>query len=114
MDIASIIGENIKRLKSEREISNRKLAEIIGVTHPTIGNYLEGKQIIDSEKLLTIANFFGVSFDYFFNKEHLEINLMFRADKPSDQMNDFDINQLKIKIENYLKVVDLEGINFVP
>jgi Zn-dependent peptidase ImmA (M78 family)/plasmid maintenance system antidote protein VapI len=114
MDIASIIGENIKRLKNERKISNRKLAEIIGVTHPTIGNYLEGKQIIDSEKLLAIANFFGVSFDYFFNKDHLEINLMFRADKPSEQMNDVDINQLKTKIEDYLKVVDLEGINFVP
>ena len=51
MDIASVIGENIKKIMDKSGLSNRKLAKIIGVSHLTVGNYLKGNQVIDSEKL---------------------------------------------------------------
>lgn len=114
MKIASIIGENIQKLMEENELSNRKLAEIIDVSHPTVGNYLKGKQIINSEKLLILANYFNVQFDYFFSKNHPKLDLLFRADKPSENMEGSLINKLKIKFENYIKVVNFEDVSFIP
>jgi len=114
MNIGKIIGKNINELMNENNVSQRKLAEIINVTHPTIGKYVTGEQVIDSEKLMAVASYFKVSFDYFFMEEHKGLDLLFRADKPNDNMSATDLNEINKKFEQYIDIVDLGRMKYVP
>ena len=37
------IGQRISKLMLDMDVSNAKLARMIGVSRPTIGNWIEGK-----------------------------------------------------------------------
>lgn len=114
MNAAEVIGNNIKKLMKKNGISQRKLAEVIGVTHPTLGKYVSGEQIIDSEKLSILSRFFNLSFDYFFIEEHKKLNLLFRADKPSENIEEFEFQKIYQKFQNYIDIVDLGRIKYIP
>jgi len=114
MSVGKIIGKNIEGLMDNKNISQRKIAEIIGVTHPTVGKYLKGDQIIDSQKLAVLAKYFNVPFDYFFVSEHKKLNLLFRADKPSDNIEDFDFQEIYNRFEDYISIVDLKKMKYIP
>lgn len=83
MNIRKLIGNNINKLIKENNISQRKIAEIINITNSTLDKYISGEQVIDSEKLIIISNYFKVSFDYFFIEEHKESKLLFRIENPN-------------------------------
>lgn len=56
-----------KRLINLRENNNlyqADLAKIFNVEQPTVSQWENGKRIPDSEMLVRIANYFGVSVDY--------------------------------------------------
>ena len=108
-----MIGNNIKLLMDEASLSIRKMAEIINVTHPTMSKYINGSQIIDSEKLMIVAKYFDKDFDYFFSKEHDDFPIMFRADKPSRNVVDSDYNYILSRIKEYNSVIDNKVV-FVP
>ncbi len=114
MNVEKIIGKNIQELMESKKISQREMAEIIGVTHPTVGSYLKGKQIIDSQKLAVIARYFNVPFDYFFSEEHNKLNLLFRADKPAENIEEFDFQEIYNYFENYISIVDLDKMRYIP
>lgn len=114
MKVSVIIGNNIKALMEKRKISQRKFAEIIGVTHPTLGKYINGEKVIDSEKLSIVADFFDLPFDYFFTTEHKELSLLFRADKPFEKIEEFDFKEIKQKFQNYIDVVELGKVKYIP
>ncbi len=114
MSVGKVIGKNIKELMDNKNISQRKIAEVIGVTHPTVGSYLKGDQIIDSQKLDILAKYFNVPFDYFFVSEHKKLNLLFRADKPSDNIEDFDFQEIYNRFEDYISIVDLKKMKYIP
>ncbi len=114
MRVSQVIGKNIENLMIKKSVSNRQMAEIINVTHPTVSKYLKGEQVIDSEKLSIIASFFNKPFDYFFSLEHDEINLLFRADKPEEALDESDINAIKTKFDQYIDVTGKSRFSFVP
>jgi transcriptional regulator with XRE-family HTH domain len=97
-----------------KKISQRRMAEIIGVTHPTLGKYLTGEQIIDSEKLSLIAQYFKLPFDYFFAEEHEKLYLLFRADQPSEHLDDFDLMDIHKKFQDYITIVDFGHLRSLP
>lgn len=114
MKVSKIIGQNIKDLMIARNISNRKMAEIIDVTHPTVGKYITGEQVIDSEKLSIIANFFHKSLDYFFSVDHESFDMLFRVDKPEMALEGSDISEIETKFKEYIDVVGKTRMSFVP
>ena len=114
MSISLVIGQNIKKLMEKEKVSLRQLSESIGITHPTLSNYVEGKQSIDSEKLMLIAKYFRKPFDYFFKENHKQINFMFRADKANKDIQDIDIEHLSSTIESYLDVLGNVGYQYIP
>ena len=57
------IGENIKRLRRERELTQEELAEILGVTFQSVSRWENDSCYPDVELIPTIAGFFGVSVD---------------------------------------------------
>lgn len=50
------IGQRISKLMLDMDISNAKLARMIGVSRPTIGNWIDGKSAPTGENLTNLAN----------------------------------------------------------
>ncbi len=50
------IGQRISKLMLDMDVSNAKFARMIGVSRPTIGNWIEGKSAPTGENLTNLAN----------------------------------------------------------
>jgi transcriptional regulator with XRE-family HTH domain len=57
-------GEMLEELRQDRHLSQRELGDKIHVTPGTISNYENGVHLPDVEKLVDLADFFGVTVDY--------------------------------------------------
>lgn len=57
------IGENIKRLRKERDITQEEFSEILGVTCQSVSRWENNLCYPDIELIPTIASFFGISTD---------------------------------------------------
>lgn len=53
----------LKRLRGQRELSQKKLSELLGVTRQAVSAWETGKAAPDPEMLLRLAEVFGVSVD---------------------------------------------------
>lgn len=63
------LKERIKKLRKEKGLTQKELANELNVSRPTITCYETGKRTPDKERLLEIANFFNVSVDYLLGNE---------------------------------------------
>lgn len=57
------IGENIRRLRIERRMTQEQLAEILNVTNAAVSKWERGDSFPDITMLFPIADYFGVSVD---------------------------------------------------
>lgn len=57
------IGENIRRLRIERRMTQEQLAEILNVTNAAVSKWERGDSLPDITMLFPIADYFGVSVD---------------------------------------------------
>ncbi|NLA72727.1 MAG: helix-turn-helix transcriptional regulator, partial [Clostridiales bacterium] len=57
------IGDTIKRLRREREMTQETLADFLGVSFQAISKWERGETYPDITALPSIASFFGVSVD---------------------------------------------------
>lgn len=78
-------GENIKRLRKERELTQEALADFLGVSFQTISKWERGETYPDITSLPTIASFFNVSVD---------------------ELLGIDKSQKEEKINNYLQLYE--------
>lgn len=88
----------LKKLRTEKGLSQARLAEELGVTTSTIGMYETGKRKPSHEALEAVADYFNVSLDYVdgrasesphFTPEELDMILEYRtADKDTRNMID--------------------------
>ena len=53
-----------KQLKKESGLSDKKLGELLGVSHSTICRWENGQSDIKSNDLIKVAQFFGVTLEY--------------------------------------------------
>ena len=58
------MANRIKDLREDHDMRQSDLANAVGIDQRTISNYETGKTNPDSEALIRIADFFGVSIDY--------------------------------------------------
>ncbi|GAB6137473.1 helix-turn-helix domain-containing protein [Halanaerobaculum tunisiense] len=119
MNIAKVIGENLRKMQDKYNYSQEEMGDIIGVTRQTIARYLNGERVLDSGKLYQIAKHFNKSIDYFLTEdsEVVDIGFMFRADDPE---NNFD-KELREKISKrfnlYHEIIELSDIqikDYIP
>ena len=61
-------AERLRALRDQRELNNLQLAKAVGLSHVSIGNFLEG-QLPKSEHLHALAGFFGVTTDFLLGRE---------------------------------------------
>lgn len=59
-----MLGIRLKKLRNEKKLTQKQLAEKINVTHVSISGYESGNRSPDTDTLKRLADFFGVSTDY--------------------------------------------------
>lgn len=71
----SVIGEQIKKYRIERNITQEQLGELIGVTTQAVSRWERGGTP-DAEILPNIAEVLGVNIDALFGREEHSFSLM--------------------------------------
>jgi transcriptional regulator with XRE-family HTH domain len=61
-------AERLRALRDQKGLSNLELGKSVGLSHVSIGNFLEG-QLPKSEHLHALAEFFGVTTDHLLGRE---------------------------------------------
>lgn len=69
----SIIGKNIRKIRTVKKLSQAAFAEIFNLARPSVGAYEEERSEPKLETVIQIANYFGISIDSLLTKE-LTIN----------------------------------------
>ncbi len=59
-----MFGKRLKRLRNDKEITQKELAKYLGVSDRSVGYYETGQRTPPPDILKKIADFFGVSVDY--------------------------------------------------
>lgn len=122
----NIFGKRIKKLRKEYELTQKKLAEQLGIGQTTIANYENGSRFPNPNILKSFADFFNVSIDYLVGRtENFEITnstiVRFSDNKNIDynkilnsyfvQLRNGDIskakNMLLQLIKNNIKIEDI-------
>ena len=73
-----MIGENIKRLRTAKGLTQEQLSEAVGVTCAAVSKWERGDTFPDITMLFPLAHFFGVSLDELMGYDREKIE----ADKP--------------------------------
>lgn len=74
-----LIGENIRRLRRERELTQEEVAAHLGISFQSISKWERGDGYPDITMLPSLANYFGVSVD-----ELIGMNKIARSEKLDD------------------------------
>ena len=78
----SSLGDRIRKLRTEKELEQKELAQIVQVHKGTVSNWENNKRIPDSEMLIKIANYFSVTTDYLLgntnNRNEINIDPIYR------------------------------------
>lgn len=89
------IGDNIRRLRRERGLTQETLAEFLGVTFQSVSKWERGESCPDISMLPAIATFFGVTTD-----ELLDVNGEERKAKIKAYIDEY--NDLRMKNSPYV------------
>ncbi len=74
--MGKLLGERIKELRDEKNLSQKALAERVGVTQQAVAKWEGGKSEPDSKTLITLADFFGCTVDYLIGKSDIKLPKM--------------------------------------
>ena len=74
-------GDLLAELRQDRGLTQSELGKVISVTSGTISNYEHGFHLPDLEKLVLLADYFGVSTDYLLGRisSNLPIDVLQKA-----------------------------------
>lgn len=114
-----MIGERIKELRKENNLTQKQLADAIGIDRSSIGKYETGTPP-SSDVLLRIAEYFGVSVDYLYgrvtrnieaeNDDERELLVMFRkTNAMTDSQRKEITDYIKSTIKMYIKATGADG-----
>ena len=69
-ELREIIGKNIAELRSDRQLTQNKLAEILNYSDKAVSKWERGDAVPDIAVLKQLADYFGVTVDYLLRAEH--------------------------------------------
>ena len=64
-----MLSEKLYRLRKNSGLSQEQLAEQLNVSRQAISKWEQGTAVPESEKLITISNYFGVTVDYLLKED---------------------------------------------
>lgn len=65
----SIFGDNIKRLRKNKGLTQQQIADEIGINRGSYSNWEKGKREPSFENLVKLGDLFDVSLDWLFGRE---------------------------------------------
>ena len=68
-------GDLLAELRQDRGLTQSELGKVISVTSGTISNYEHGFHLPDLEKLVLLADYFGVSTEFYKCQYHFLITI---------------------------------------
>ena len=94
-------GENLQKLRKGKNISQENLAEALKVSRQTIGKWENGTTYPETECLLHISDFFGVSIDTLLKGtiEETYITETLSSDKAEDKVFSQKEQQIKSTVD---------------
>ncbi|MCQ2741330.1 MAG: helix-turn-helix domain-containing protein [Alphaproteobacteria bacterium] len=97
------IGEKIRKLRTERQLTQAELAEKIFVSVDLVSKWENGRRIPDSEQISEIAELFGVETDDIFDNEKAILCELSECVDPEIIMSG---EMLKETVEQFIKSLD--------
>jgi len=91
-----MLAQNIKKARNDRHLSQRALADIIGVSQQTVGSWEVGRTSPDNEMLKKLAAFFNVSVDY----------LLGRTDEPGGSVSNAGVTESRPLYDSGIKIMN--------
>ena len=82
-----MFGKNLRKLREEQSLTQKDLAEHLGVTGRTIGYYESGDRFPSPDTITRIADFFNVSIDWLFGRTNVRIPILTVAEKLNGSYN---------------------------
>ncbi len=99
------IGSRIKELRSQRGISQQRLAELLGVSRPTISQIESGGRKISAEELDALAKIFNIFVDSLLNKEEEPMVILQKGTKDRKLQSRIRINVPQKNMEKFKEVL---------
>ncbi|MCL2755351.1 MAG: helix-turn-helix domain-containing protein [Oscillospiraceae bacterium] len=99
-----MLPQRIKTLREQKGVLQIDLAQAMGVTQGTIGNWETGKRTPDTQMLQRLANYFDVSADCLLGSEDSKVSMLTRklAGVPQED-REFILSNLNNTLDVYLK-----------
>ena len=69
-----LIGENIKRMRRERNLTQEEMSDHLGISFQSISKWERGDGYPDITMLPALANYFGISIDELLGMSEIEKN----------------------------------------
>lgn len=106
----SYIGENIKKIRQVKRISQADFASLFNLARPSVGAYEEGRSEPKIDNIIQIANYFRISIDVLLTRK-LTVSEIYSLDLLNEKLN----KAHKIKKGEKLKpkTQNREGIGFI-
>lgn len=102
-----MLSEKLRELRKKCRLTQAQLAEKLSLSPSTIGMYEQGRRLPDIETLQKIAEFFGVSLEFFLIKEDNNKNNQKYFEKQKDVAR--IIEDLLVELENSKEIIVFNG-----
>ncbi len=99
MENKNILGERLKKLRKEKNMTQEELGAILGRTKFNISNYEMGRRQPDNDTLRALSDFFDVSTDYLLGKTNLRNYPDTLAFHTTEDLTDEEIEEVRKYIE---------------
>jgi transcriptional regulator with XRE-family HTH domain len=95
-ELRDVIAANICLLRTEKGITQSKLAQVLNYSDKAVSKWERGESIPDVGVLKQIADYFGVSVDYLLSETHTEYKEQRREHSRRSGVNHFIISALSV------------------
>ena|SRR5699024_3482287 len=112
-DLVRYVGLKIKEYRKKRGLTQRELADKVGLKHNTISTYESGRNAPEQNMIYGIANALGVYVDAFFPKDHGQTDELERALMMVDGLEIKDIEFLNELVKKTLSLKGSDRDKFI-
>ena len=95
-----MIGESIKRLRGEANVTQNEMAEAVNTSSKTVMSWESGKTEPKASELLLIADKLGITItELMGGKENMQSKIMAKLNTAISQFNNDELNSLNALLE---------------
>ncbi|HHY22713.1 MAG TPA: helix-turn-helix transcriptional regulator [Clostridiaceae bacterium] len=105
-----MIGNRIKQLRKEHNLTQNQFASLFGVYDSTISQYENGKREPEYNTVIKIANKFNVSIDWLLGRVESKDLVKLETDNLPEQLRDVGVEYLMLAKEMREKEIPPEDV----